>query len=217
MSGILVSESNRPAEERMSPSDPPRTSWLGDRLAEHPRRLQLAALLLGLGLVAGATAAWLVGADITEVEYWKALGYPGVLIVSFVGAVGLVLPVPGLAAVCGAAGLDLNVIGVGLLAGLGNGAGEISGYAIGYGGRSVVERRAFYATLKTWMERRGAILIFVASAIPNPLFDLVGVAAGGTRYPVGRFMIVVTAGSIIKNVTVAWACSQGFDLLPWEF
>jgi membrane protein YqaA with SNARE-associated domain len=215
MSGILVSESNRPAEERMSPSDPPRTSWLGDRLAEHPRRLQLAALLLGLGLVAGATAAWLVGADITEVEYWKALGYPGVLIVSFVGAVGLVLPVPGLAAVCGAGGLDLNVIGVGLLAGLGNAAGEISGYAIGYGGRSVVERRAFYVTLRTWMERRGALLIFIASTIPNPLFDLVGIAAGGTRYPVGRFLLVVAAGSIIKNITVAWACSRGLELLPW--
>ena len=66
------------------------------------------------------------------------------------------------------------------------------------------------------MERRGALLIFVASAIPNPLFDLVGIAAGGTRYPVGRFLLVVAAGSIIKNVTVAGACSIGVELLPWQ-
>ena len=52
--------------------------------------------------------------------------------------------------------------------------------------------------------------------MPNPLFDLVGIAAGGTRYPVVRFLMVVAAGSVIKNVSVAWACSLGVELLPWQ-
>lgn len=199
----------------MLPSGPRSTSWLMDRLSDRHHRLQLVALLLGLSLVVGATVSWLVGVNVADAEYWKAIGYPGVLIVSFISAVGLVLPVPGLAAACGAGGLDLNILGVGLLAGVGGGIGELSGYAIGYGGRSVIERRGFYVTLRTWMERRGALTIFVASAIPNPIFDLIGVAAGGTRYPIERFLIVVIAGSIVKNLTVAWACSRGFDLLPW--
>ena len=201
----------------MLPSGPPIVSWLSEQLADRTHRLQIIALLVGLGLVGAVTMAWLVGVNIAEAEYWRALGYPGVLIVSFVGAAGLVLPVPGLAAVCGAGGLELNVLGVGLLAGIGNTVGELTGYAIGYGGRSVVERRGFYATLKAWMERRGALIIFVASTIPNPLFDLIGIAAGGTRYPVGRFLMVVAAGSVIKNITVAWACSLGVELLPWQF
>ena len=201
----------------MLPPGSPIVSWLAERLADRTARLQLAALLVGLTLVGGVTAAWLVGFDIADPEYWRTLGYPGVLLLSFVGAAGMVLPVPGLAAVCGAGGLELNVVGVGLLAGLGTTVGELTGYAIGFGGRPVVERRAFYETVKSWMERRGALLIFVAAAIPNPLFDVVGVAAGGTRYPVGRFLLVVAAGSIIKNVTVAWACSRGVELLPWQF
>ena len=93
--------------------------------------------------------------------------------------------------VCGAGGLDLDVLNVGLFAGVGAAAGELVGYAIGYGGQGIVERRRFYLTLKYWMERRGALLLFVASALPNPLFDLVGVAAGSTRYPVERFMLAV--------------------------
>jgi membrane protein YqaA with SNARE-associated domain len=216
MSGTLLSESNPPLDKRSLPSGQPSTSWLAGRLAERHHRLQLAALLLGLSFVVGVTVAWLMGADIAKADYWKTLGYPGVMVVSFIGAAGMVLPVPSLAAVCGAGGLGLNVVGVGLLAAIGGTVGELSGYAIGYGGRSVVERRGFYASLKTWMERRGALMLFVAATLPNPLFDLVGIAAGGTRYPVGRFLIVVGAGSIIKNITVAWACRQGFDLLPWQ-
>ena len=200
----------------MLPPGPPIVTWLIEQLADRTRRLQLIALLVGFSLVGGVTLAWLVGVNIADAEYWKALGYPGVMIVSFIGSAGMVLPVPGLAAVCGAGGLELNVLGVGLLAGIGTTVGELTGYAIGYGGRPVVERRAFYGKLKAWMERRGALLIFVASAIPNPLFDLVGIAAGGTRYPVGRFLLVVAAGSIIKNVTVAGACSIGVELLPWQ-
>ena len=212
----MISESSPSAEKPMLSPGPPIVSWLAELLADRTHRLQILALLVGLGLVGAVTATWLIGVNIAEAEYWKALGYPGVMIVSFIGSAGMVLPVPGLAAVCGAGGLDLNVLGVGLLAGIGTTVGELTGYAIGYGGRPIVERHAFYATLKSWMERRGALIIFIASTVPNPLFDLVGIAAGGTRYSVGRFLLVVAAGSIIKNTTVAWACSLGVELLPWQ-
>ena len=186
-------------------------------LTRSEHRLQLGALLVGLGLVVGVTIAWLISADYSDIEYWKTLGYPGVLLVTFVGAVGMILPVPGLAAVCGAGGLELNVIGVGLLAGIGETAGELSGYAIGYGGRSVVERRKLYRKITGWMERRGTLVIFLLSAVPNPFFDVVGIAAGGTGYGLRRFVVVVWTGKTIKGLTVAWVCHLGVDLLPWSF
>ena len=210
-------ESKPTAESRTADPGPPIAARRTNPLAGRPRLLQLAALLFGLSIVAGVSAAWLLGVDFTEAGYWRTLGYPGVLAVSFISAAGVVVPLPGLAAVCGAGGLDLDVLNVGMFAGVGAAFGELIGYSIGFGSQGIVERRRFYSTLKSWMEKRGALLLFVAAVIPNPFFDLVGVAAGGTRYPVGRFMLAVGAGNILKNIGVAWACSRGIDLLPWQF
>ena len=46
----------------------------------------------------------------------------------------MVFPITSLAATCGAAGLELYLFTVGILSGLGEIIGELSGYAIGYGG-----------------------------------------------------------------------------------
>lgn len=179
------------------------------------RRLQLLVLLAGLGAVIAVTALWLLVADISRVEYWKALGYPGVFSLSFLGSAAMVLPVPGLIAVCGAGGLELNLIAVGLLSGVGETLGEISGYAIGYGGRTVIERRSFYDRIAQWMERRGALVIFIVSLIPNPVFDVVGIAAGGLRFPLVRFLAIVWLGKTLKGITVAQTCFWIVQWLPW--
>ena len=44
------------------------------------------------------------------------------------------------------------------------------------------------------MERRGVLVMFVMSVIPNPLFDIAGAAAGVVRMPLGRFFLAVLAG-----------------------
>ena len=65
------------------------------------------------------------------------------------------------------------------------------------------------------MERRGTIVMFVVSIIPNPLFDLVGVTAGSVRFPLPRFLAAVWAGKTIKNLIVAYFCTDVVTLLPW--
>ena len=178
-------------------------------------RLQLLALTAGLGVVIGVTVVSLLNADITDVEYWKALGYPGVFFFSLFGSGTMVFPLPGLVAVCGAGGLELNLIGVGLLAGTGETIGELTGYAIGYGGRGVVQRRRLYYLVRLLMIRRGVPILFLVSLIPNPLFDVVGIAAGATRFPLTRFLATVWIGKTLKSLMVAYACFQGYQLLPW--
>ena len=42
----------------------------------------------------------------------------------------------------------------------------------------MIEDQKAYAHLERWMSRRGGITILVLSIIPNPLFDLAGIAAG---------------------------------------
>ena len=185
---------------------------LGSR---RPRRLQLVILALGIGAVVGVAVVSLLFADVTDVQYWRALGYPGVLFLNFFAAAAMVLPIPGTLAVCGASGIELNPIAVGVLAGIGEGTGEITGYAIGYGGRSAVEHRRFYQKIRRLMARHGTVILFVVSAIPNPIFDVVGIAAGGTNYPLAKFFPVVLLGKTVKGLTVAFACFYGLKLLPW--
>ena len=186
------------------------------RLWTNPEcRLQILALLVGVGVVVAASIVWMLRGDVADVEYWKALGYPGVFFLSFLGSVAVILPVPGLIAVCGAGGLELNLVALGLLSGAGETIGEMSGYAIGYGGRTVVEKRAFYEKVRLWMERRGTLVILLVSVIPNPFFDVVGIAAGGLRYPLPRFLAIVLVGKTLKGLIVAHTCFWLADFLPW--
>jgi membrane protein YqaA with SNARE-associated domain len=63
------------------------------------------------------------------------------------------------------------------------------------------------------MERRGGMLLFLVSIVPNPIFDVIGVAAGALRYPLWRFFVVVWAGKTIKFITFAYACSYSIGWL----
>ena len=182
---------------------------------QHERLLQYTILGVGLGLVVATSAILVVMGDLTNPDYWRRLGYPGVFLFSFLGSVSLVLPVPGIIAVCGAGGLELFLIGVAVLSGTGETLGEISGYAIGYGGRSVVERRRFFVRLRSWMEHRGGWIIFLVSVVPNPAFDLIGIAAGSARFPFRRFLAIVWIGKTIKGLVVVHSCFWIAQYIPW--
>ena len=191
-----------------------RVYGLGRFLSKPDRRLQIVVLVAGLGTVAGVTVAWLLSGDVSDVERWREFGYPGVFFLNFLASVSLVLPVPGLIGLCGAS-LLLSPMVLGILAGIAETLGEISGYAIGYGGRTVVENRRYYARIRTWMERRGTAVIFFVSVVPNPFFDLVGITAGGVRFPLHRFLATVLVGKTLKGIMVAYTCRYGVTLLPW--
>jgi membrane protein YqaA with SNARE-associated domain len=136
-----------------------------------------------------------------------AVGYPGIFLVSLLGNATIILPAPSLALVF-AMGSALPPLLVGLAAGLGSALGELTGYAAGFGGRAVIEDQKWYDRMAAWMQRRGAITIFVLSVIPNPLIDVAGIAAGTLRYPIWRFFVFCLLGKLIKTCLAAWAGSQ---------
>ena len=174
------------------------------------RRLQLLGLMVGLGVV---ISVWVFRSYITGAELEEA-GYPGVFFLSFLGSVSMVLPIPGLISACGLS-VILNPFAIGVLSGVGETLGELSGYAVGYGGGSIVEKRRLYQRVKTWMERRGVLVLFLVSAIPNPIFDVVGIAAGAVRFPLQQFLATVLAGKLVKGLLVAYTCFYGYSQLPW--
>ncbi|MFQ5826713.1 MAG: DedA family protein [Dehalococcoidia bacterium] len=140
-----------------------------------------------------------------------SLGYVGVFFFTLLGSATLFLPSGGGAAII-LAGAVLNPIAVGFLAGIGGALGELTGYAVGYEGGAFLEKRAnLYVRAKSWMERRGSITIFVLSAVPNPVFDAAGLAAGGIRYPLRNFLFLVWAGKTLQGLAGASLGALGSD------
>ena len=121
------------------------------------------------------------------------IGYGGVWLVSFIAAGSIVLPIPGPAAVCIAAAPDLglNPLIIGIVSASAEALGEMTGYMAGLSGRGFIERSRFYPRFHSLLVRRGGIILFVGAVIPNPLFDVLGIAAGSIGYPVKKFLGVV--------------------------
>ena len=151
----------------------------------------------------------------TDISNLKSYGYFGVFVINVVGAASILLPSPAAASVLGGGALLDDFLGVpawfwvGLVAGLGESIGEFSGYAAGYGGRVMVENRPSYQRIKHWMSRKGTLTMFLMSTIPNPLFDIAGLAAGAVQMPMRRFFIAVLSGKIIKDMWMAGLASAG--------
>jgi len=147
-----------------------------------------------------------------ELARFSRYGYPGVFLVSLLGNATVILPAPSLAVVFGMGGV-LNPLFVGLVAGVGEALGELTGYLAGYGGRAVIEDREMYGRLEGWMRRHGSATIFVLSAIPNPIFDLAGIAAGALRFPLQRFLLSCWVGKTIKTTVFAFAGAQFITII----
>ena len=147
-----------------------------------------------------------------ELARFERYGYPGVFLISLLGNATVIFPAPSLAVVFGMGGV-LNPLFVGLVAGVGEALGELTGYLAGYGGQAVVEDWQMYDRLERWMQRNGSATIFVLSAIPNPVFDLAGIAAGALRFPLKQFLLSCWVGKTIKTVTFAFIGAQFISTL----
>ena len=139
------------------------------------------------------------------------VGLAGVWFFSFIGAASIFVPIPGLAAVCVAASpaVGLNPIAVGIVAGSAEALGELTGYLAGMGGRNFFERNRFYPRFKALLLRRGGLILFCGSVIPNPLFDVMGIAAGSILYPLRKFLLYIFLAKSIKSTGIAYACFWG--------
>jgi uncharacterized membrane protein YdjX (TVP38/TMEM64 family) len=110
-------------------------------------------------------------------------------------------------------GSILHPLGVALAAGTGAALGELSGYVAGLSGRAVIERMDLYQRVKPQVMKYGPFAIFVLGAIPNPTFDLVGIAAGALKMPLWKFFLAVWAAQIVKMLIFAFAGSLSINWL----
>ena len=147
-----------------------------------------------------------------RVEDFAEFGYPGIFLIALLANATILLPAPGLAIVYAMGGI-FNPIGVGLAAGTGGAIGELSGYLAGFSGQAVIERTDIYDRIKPWVKKYGGWAIMFLSAIPNPFFDLVGIAAGIAKMPIQTFLFFTWMGQLIKMTVVAFAGKYSIELL----
>lgn len=139
-----------------------------------------------------------------RVEEFAAFGYPGIFLIALLANATILLPAPGIAVIY-AMGAIFNPLGVGLAAGSGGALGEISGYLAGFGGQAVVERADIYNRIRPYVDKYGGWAILVLSAIPNPFFDVAGIAAGIAKMPLRTFLVFTFIGQLIKMTFFAVA------------
>ena len=142
-------------------------------------------------------------------------GYIGVFFISILANGTILFPVPGILFVF-ALGAVYNPMGVAIAAGLGAAVGELTGYLAGFSGQAVVENVTIYDRILKWLDSHtylSSIGLTLLAAVPNPFFDVVGIAAGTLKIPVIRFLIFVAIGQIIKMYIFAYLGSIGAPFL----
>ncbi|CAG1016707.1 hypothetical protein ANAEL_05779 [Anaerolineales bacterium] len=151
-----------------------------------------------------------------RVDEFAAYGYPGIFVIMLMANATVILPAPGVAVVF-AMGNVFNPMLVALAAGTGGAIGELSGYLAGFSGQAVVENTQAYSRVQPWVQKYGVWAILVLSAIPNPFFDLAGIAAGVAKIPIWKFLLFCWVGQLIKMTMFAYAGAYSIDWLTGLF
>lgn len=178
------------------------------------RRIPWRALLSLLGTI---LLTLLLVALPVDVNRWGAYGYLGAFVLTLLSSATVLIPSVALgAALKFGAASALNPLLVGLVSGIAAGIGESTGYLAGRSAAELarVQDRLIYRRIAGWVERRGTLTVFMLAAIPLPLIDFAGLAAGALGMPFWRFEAACLGGKIVRFVPVAllgyWLHTRGW-------
>lgn len=137
---------------------------------------------------------------------------PGAFVVMLIANATIIVPVPWPAILVPIAQSSHNLTAVLLAGAFGSVIGESLAFFIGRSGRGVVDDTRFYR----WVQRQlkhpwwSALVLFVLSAPPNPLFDVAGITAGAVGVPFWMFFVTVFLARIIRLwIIIAFAGALG--------
>jgi membrane protein YqaA with SNARE-associated domain len=180
--------------------------------AEQRAECKRANILRFLGLLAVIGLSALIFAFRDQVKMLTGLGYPGIFLIALLSNATVLFPAPGVAVVFAMGGV-FHPLGVALAAGTGGAIGELSGYLAGWSGQTVVERMDIFERITPYIKKYGPFGIAALAAIPNPFFDLAGIAAGMLKMPLWRFLVAVWIGQLVKMLLFAYAGSLSLNWL----
>lgn len=140
----------------------------------------------------------------------STFGYLGLFLFSILGNATIIFPVPAiLAAFLGGGIFDPFLVGI--ITAFGATIGELTGYLAGLGGRVVIKDKEKFGKIENWMKKYGIATIFVLAIIPNPLFDVAGIASGMLKLPVWKFFLAAWLGKTIKFLGFSYLGAGSFS------
>jgi membrane protein YqaA with SNARE-associated domain len=150
-------------------------------------------------------------------QQFTQFGYLGIFIISFIGSVSVIFPIPYTLVIFGL-GSVLDPVLVAVSGGLGAALGEFSGYALGYYGTSKIseERRKKMDFMLKVFDKYGPIAIFLFALTPLP-DDLLFIPLGVMRYSFVKAFIPAIIGKMLMTFIVAYSGQQSFELIAVVF
>lgn len=193
------------------PPPPPPANW----------RLTAGRIGVVVSLVVLTFAAYTFRDQVRELQ---GLGYPGLFLINLIASASIVLPIPALPFVAGMAILKtsagvpvFNPWWLGVVAAMGATLGELSGYVAGRSGTAMIDKAPLYLRLHNWTERYGFLTLSVLAFIPNPLFDMAGIAAGTLKMSLPKFLLATLIGKLPKMWLTAFAGLWGLEWILRAF
>ena len=136
-------------------------------------------------------------------KHLRKYGYFGILLLALIGNISMLSPAASLVSLVG--GRFYNVFLVGLMAATGCLLGEILTYNIGAAaGEIALKKEPWYEPAKIFMEKNGFLTILGFTSIPNPIFNIAALAAGGLGYNFWAFLLASFLGNWLQYTFTAF-------------
>lgn len=139
-------------------------------------------------------------------------GYFGVFLISLIGALSIIFPIPYTVIIFTLGGLKVGdawvfePLLIAVAAGIGSAIGEFAGYLLGVGGRKAISekyKKKMDFLVKVF-NKYGPITIFLFALTPLP-DDLLFIPMGVMRYSIEKVFIPALIGKFCMNLIVAYS------------
>jgi membrane protein DedA with SNARE-associated domain len=166
------------------------------------------------------------------IRYWQVIlqlqhfGYAGAFIVALIAGSGIPTPISYILLTFTFGGI-LNPALVGLASGVGAGLGGTSLFLVGRGGQRFFPHIRHYSVdeatsnklankFVNLAQKRGSVVVFMMSALLNPVFAPMAIAMGALRFRLLKFVALCVAGNIVKAMIISYAGYLGIgSILRW--
>lgn len=165
--------------------------------------MNILRLVIFIGVIALTVYLYTIRDHVRQLQGY---GYAGLFLVSILANATIIIPLPGIM-LTSAMGTIFNPLGVAIAAGSGAALGELTGYLAGFSGQGMIEKSDRYRRILEWMKKKprlADLTILLMATIPNPFFDLAGMASGALKIPIWRFLLWVWIGKILKMLPFAY-------------
>lgn len=171
-------------------------------------RLRVIGILAVVVIVALTAYAYSMREQIVALRRY---GYIGIWLIEFIANASVLLPIPGSLVTAAMIPLLHSPL-LAITASNAAAVGELTAYLAGLGGSVIIENANWYERVKKSISKYGGVTILVLAAIPNPLFDTAGLAAGAIRMNALQFFIWCWLGKFINRAILVFG---GTALLHW--